>query len=85
MIILVSLMIVGGVSAHGYGGYHGGYGGYHGGYGGYCGGRVVVRAPYYDPYVTIAPPPVYGYGVCRPAPVYRYGGYYHGYYGVRHR
>ena len=54
MIMIGVLMIAGGISAHGYCGYHGYYGGYRGG--------VVVERPY----VYCAPAPV----VINPAPVY---------------
>ena len=67
MIMIGVLMIAGGISAHGYCGYHGYYGGYRGG--------VVVERPYVAPYVAVRPAPVYyGYGY-RPA-VVCHGGYY---------
>jgi hypothetical protein len=73
MIMIGVLLIAGGISAHGYHGYHGGYayGGYHG---------VVVERPYYSPCVAVRPPVYYGGGYgygYRPTVVYR-GGYYRG-------
>jgi hypothetical protein len=86
MLIIAVLMIAGGVSAHGYGGYHGGYAGYHGAYGYHGGYGYVGRSyGYCAPRVVVNPAQAYyGYGY-RPEVVYR-GGYYGGYYrGGRYR
>ena len=71
MLIATVLMIAGGISAHGYGYYHG-YG---------CRGPVVIGRPYIAPYIAVRAPVYYGGGYgygYRPRVLYR-GGYYRGY------